>query len=164
MVAIMVIVLILILYFNNDIGLRRWAIEKDARISHEIPDDWEVTKSITDNIYAMIFYDKDLNNHTFSIYENRKGPSFGYFFRGGGSMTVEDNDIAEYQVEGCQERIYLSINKQQIIKVEIDKGDIVETINIDADKPFALILPNNIRDIKFYNMNNMVVQPILQSL
>ena len=160
-VVIILIILFLILYFNNDIGILKSRIENDARIGHKIDDDWEVTKSTTDNISAMIFHDKSIDNHIFSIYVNRKGLSFGYFFRGAGPII---KDIVQYQIEGYEEKIYISMNKQQVVKAEIDKGDTVEIIKIDNTKPFVLVLPNNIGAIIFYDINNEVVQPISEIL
>ena len=51
--------LFLSLYFNNAIGTPKAKIEKDARISHKIDSSWQVSKSTTDAMSAMLFYDKD---------------------------------------------------------------------------------------------------------
>ncbi|MBC8590048.1 hypothetical protein [Wansuia hejianensis] len=161
---IVIFVVVCILYLNNDIGTSKSNIEKDARMAHKIDDSWQVSKSTTDNMSAMLFYDKNLDNHTFSIYVNRSGLSFGYFFRGGGSITVEDKDIVQYQIQGYQEKAYLSMNKQHIIKIEVDRGDTIEVINIDSTKPFALVLPSGMGIVKFYDVNGEVVEPIFQSL
>lgn len=160
-VIIIAIVLFSIMYFNSNIGIWRSGIEKDARINHKIGDDWEVVKSKTDSISAMIFYDKNMDNHMFSIYVNKKGLSFGYFFQVAGPIK---KDIVQYQIEGYEEKVYLSKNKQQVVKAEIDKGDAVEIIKIDNTKPFALVLPNNIGAITFYDINNEVVQPIPETI
>ncbi len=66
--------------------------------------------------------------------------------------------------DGYEEKIYLSMNKQQVFKAEIDKGDTVEIIKIDSTKPFALVSPNDIGAIIFYDVNNEVVQPISKAL
>ena len=39
-----VVISFLALYFNNDIGINKSNIEKDARISHKISDNWQVEK------------------------------------------------------------------------------------------------------------------------
>lgn len=163
-VVIVIFILFSILYFNNDIGICKLNIEKDARISQKIDDSWQVAKSTTDNMSAMLFYDKNLTDYTFSIYVNRRGLSFGYFFRGGGSTNVENEGIAKYQIGGYQDKAYLSMNKQQINKIEIDNGNTIEVIDIDNTKPFAIVLPGGIGAIKFYGMNDAVIQPILQPL
>jgi hypothetical protein len=161
MAAIIFIVLFSVLYFNSNIGVLESGIEKDARTGHKIDDNWEVTKSTTDNIAAMVFYDENIDNHIFSIYVNRKGLSLGYFFRGAGPVS---SDIVQYQIDGYEEKIYLSMNKQQVFKAEIDEGDTIEIIKIDNTKPFALVSHNNIGAIIFYDINNEVVQPFPETL
>lgn len=159
-VVVVITILILILYTNGDIGTCKSNIENDARISHKIDASWKVAKSTTDTMSAMLFYDKNLNHYTYSIYVNRDGLSFGYFFRGGGSSNAEYEGITEYKIEGYQERAYLSMNKQQVSKIEIDNGNTVEIIDIDYSKPFATILPVGKGTIKFYNKDGDNVQII----
>jgi len=157
-VAVVIAIIFLILYFNNDIGTCKSNIEKDARISQKIDDSWQVVKSTTDTMSAMLFYDENLSEYTFSIYVNREGLSFGYFFRGGGSTNAENKGIAEYKIEGYNEKPYLSMNKQQVAKIEIDNGDTVEIIDIDHTKPFAVVLPFGMGTIKIYDINGDIVQ------
>ena len=159
-IIVVLAILFLILYSNGDIGTCKSNIENDARISHQIDDSWQVAKSTTDTMSAMLFYDENLSHYTFSIYVNRAGLSFGYFFRGGGSTNIEYESIAEYKIEGYQEKAYLSLNKQQVSKVEIDKGNTVEIIDIDYSKPFAIVLPSGKGAIKFYNRDGNIVETI----
>ncbi|BAE86123.1 hypothetical protein DSY4334 [Desulfitobacterium hafniense Y51] len=163
-VAVMIAGLFLSLYFNNAIGTPKAKIEKDARISHKIDSSWQVAKSTTDAMSAMLFYDKDSSNYIFSIYENRKGLSFGYFFRSGGSTNTENEGITEYRAEGRQEKAYLSMNKQQVAKIEIDNGNTVEIIDIDHTKPFAIVLPVGSGAIKIYDKDGSVLPTIPQAL
>lgn len=163
-IVIIVFVLFSLLYFNNDIGTFKSNIEKNARSSQNIDDKWEVAKSTTDSMSAMLFYDKDINDYTFSIYVNKKGLSFGYFFRGGGSTNVENEGIVQYQVEGYQEKAYLSMNNQQVLRIEIDNGNMVRTIDIDHTKPFSIILPDGIGSIRFYDVDDEILKPIPQLL
>lgn len=123
-----------------------------------------MAKSTTDSISAMLFYDENLSNYVFSIYENRKGLSFGYFFRSGGSANVENEGIAEYKAEGHQEKAYLSMNKQQVVKIAIGNGNTVKIINIDHTKPFAVILPVGLGAIKIYDIEGNVLPTIPQAL
>lgn len=164
LLIIMLFVLFSILYFNNNIGTRKSNIEKDARISQKIDDSWQVAKSISDTMAAMLFYDEDLNDYTFSIYVNKRGLSFGYFFRGGGSTNIENEGIAEYKIEGYHEKAYLSMNRQQIAKIEIDDGNTTEIIDIDMAKPFAIVLPIGIGSIKIYDKDGNVLRTIPQTL
>lgn len=162
-IAVILSILFLILYYDNDFGTTKSNIEKEARISQNIDDSWKVEKSTTVAMSAMLFYNENLSDYTFSIYVNRAGLSFGYFFRGGGSISAENEGIAEYKVEGYNENAYLSMNRQQVAKIEIDNGNTIKIIDIDYIKPFAIILPDGI-GIKFYNIDGDIVQTISHTL
>ena len=103
-----VIISFLVLYSNNDIGINKVNIEKDARSSQKISDDWQVVKDTTELMSAMVFYNERLSNHIYSIYVNRPGPSFGYFFRDGGSIG---EGIIEFYINGYNERAFISMNR-----------------------------------------------------
>lgn len=160
MVAI-VIISFLALYLNNDIGINKANIEKDARGSQRISNEWQVAKDTTKIMSAMIFYDESLSNHTFSIYVNRPGLSFGYFFRGGGSMM---EGVTEFYINGYNERAFISMNKRQVSKVEIDNGNSIEIIEFESREPFVFILPVNIGSVTFYDINGNVVESQRQEL
>ena len=98
------------LYANNDIGKTANSLEADIRQSQKILDDWIVDGSISDTMAAFISYPQDKTDHTFSVYVNRPGLSFGYFFRGGGDIVEVDDYIAEFVVEGNNERAFISMN------------------------------------------------------
>jgi len=163
-VVVVIAILFLILYFNNDIGTCKSNVEKDARISHKIDDSWKVAKSTTDTISAMLFYDENLSDYKFSIYVNRNDLSFGYFFHSGGSTNLENEGIAEYKMEGYHEKAYLSMNKQQVAKIEIDNGNTVEIIDINQTKPFAIVLPVGMGAMKIYDKDGNILQTISQTL
>ena len=76
-----VLLLFIFLWGNNDIGINKHFIEKEARKSSKIHDDWQVAIDTTDIMSAMVFYPEDKSDHSFQIYVNRSGLSFGYFFR-----------------------------------------------------------------------------------
>lgn len=145
------------LYMNNDIGTYKSNIEKDARASHQIPDDCKVAKQTTDTMSAMLFYNEDFSDNSFSIYVNRDGLSFGYFFRGGGSIGSINDGIAELHIDGYNERAFISMNRKQVNKVEVDNGQVVEIIEIDSTKPFVFILPTNAGVVRIYDINNNLV-------
>ena len=86
------------LYANNDIGKTANSLEADIRQSQKILDDWIVDGSISDTMAAFISYPQDKTDHTFSVYVNRPGLSFGYFFCGGGDIVEVDDYIAEFVV------------------------------------------------------------------
>ena len=152
------------LFVNNDIGKTSGNLESDIRSSQKIQDDWTVTGSVSDTMAGFISYPQNLSDHTFSVYVNRPGVSFGYFFRGGGSLSSVERYIAEFTVEGYSERAFISMNAQKAARVEIDNGNDIQVIEIDSEKPFALVLPGNAGTITFYDINGEIVEYGGQSL
>lgn len=156
--VIIVIIAFCAMYLNYDIGVNKSHIEKDARNSQKVPDDWQVAKDTTDTMSAMIFYDESLRDHIYSVYINRPGFLSGYFFRSGGSLVGVMEGITEIYIEGYNERAFISMNKRQVNRIEIDNGNSIETIKIDNTKPFVIILPVNVGSVTIYDINNSVVK------
>jgi len=146
------------LFINNDIGLATADLEADIRASQKIADGWVVDGNISDTMAAFISYPQDKTDHSFSVYVNRPGLSFGYFFRGGGDIVEVENYIAEYTVEGYSERAFISLNAQKVERLKIDNGNGVQVIEIDPQKPFAIVLPVNAGEITFYDEHENVVE------
>jgi len=146
------------LYLNNDIGLSDDRLAWDFRQSQKIQNDWRISGTITDTMAAYIAYPEDRSDHTFAVYVNRPGLSFGYFFRGGGDIVSVERAIAEYTVEGYRERAFISLNTQGVVRVEIDNGNEVEIIPLTSSKPFTLVLPLNAGEVTFYNEQGQVVE------
>ena len=122
------------LYANNDIGMTSTNLEADIRSSQKIKDD------------------------AFSVYVKHPGLSFGYFFRGGGNLSEVQRGIAEFTVEGYNERAFISMNQQQVQQLEIDDGNAIQVIDIDSNKPFVIVLPINAGKITFYDVNRNTVE------
>ena len=152
------------LYANDNIGKPANRLDADIRLSQKISDDWIVDGNISDSMAAFIAYPQDKTDHTFSVYVNRPGLSFGYFFRGGGDIVEVENYIAEFVVEGCRERAFISMNTQNIQRLEIDDGNSIQVFDIGSGKPFAIILPLNAGNICFYDVNGNVVEYLRQPL
>ena len=131
-VALVCALLFFFLYANNDIGITANSLEADIRSSQKIAEDWTIDGSVSNTIAAFISYPQDKTDHTFSVYVNRPGLSFGYFFRGGGNIVAVDNYIAEFVIEG--------------------------------NKPFAIVLPLNTGNIRFYDVNGNIVEYLRQPL
>jgi len=128
------------LYANNDIGMTSTNLEADIRSSQKIKDDWTLDGSVSNTMAAYISYPQDMSDHTFSVYVNRPGLSFGYFFRGGGNLSGVQRGIVEFTVEGYNERAFISMNQQHVQQLEIDDGNAIQVIDIDFDdviKAFA---------------------------
>ena len=88
---------------------------------------------------------------------NRPGLSFGYFFRGGGNLSSVDKEILACTVEGYKEQAFISMNRQQAARAEIDDGNEVQVLDIDSRKPFVIVLPVNAGSITFYDVNGNTV-------
>ena len=157
-------IMFVILYFNNDIGINKTNIEREALISQKIPTDWEVCKDETGSLVSMLFYDNKIENHIFSIYVNRKGLSFGYFFREGGSLGEMIDNVVEFNIEGFNEKIYMSTNKNEVCKIELNDGNTIKVIDIDSTKPFTVILPTNLGMVTIYDVNGNIVESVVYKL
>lgn len=159
-IGISLIIIFLVFFLNNDVGIHQSKVEKDARKSQKIAQSWEVAKDSSKSMVAMFFYDESLSQHIFSIYVNRNGFSFGYFFRGGGSIGTTMDDIIEFKVEDCKDSAYLSMNKHEVSEIKIEKGKDIETIEGDSNKPFAVVLPAGGCIITFYDINGNVIESL----
>ena len=146
------------LYVSNDIGIASGNLETDIRSSQKIKEDWAIDGSVSDTMAAYISYPQDMSDHTFSVYVNRPGLSFGYFFRGGGTLSGIQRGIVEFTVEGYNERAFISMNQQQVQQLEIDDGNTIQVVDIDRNKPFAIVLPINAGNITFYDVNRNTVE------
>ena len=146
------------LYANNDIGVISTNLEADIRSSQKIKDDWTLDGSVSNTMAAYISYPQDMSDHTFSVYVKHPGLSFGYFFRGGGNLSEVQRGIVEFTVEGYNERAFISMNQQQVQQLEIDDGNAIQVIDIDSNKPFAIVLPINAGKITFYDVNRNTVE------
>ena len=146
------------LYANNDIGMTSTNLEADIRSSQKIKDDWTLEGSVSNTMAAYISYPQDMSDHTFSVYVNRPGLSFGYFFRGGGTLSGVQRGIAEYTVEGYNERAFMSMTQQLVTQLEIDDGNTIQVLDIDSNKPFAIVLPISAGTITFYDVNGNTVE------
>lgn len=73
------------------------------------------------------------------------------------SYEIEES-IGKFSYEGKTECVYISLNKQNVCRTEIDNGTSVKTIDIDEGEPFAIVLPANEGIVSFYNKNGNVVK------
>lgn len=151
---------LVVLFLKNNIGITRSFIEKDARKSQAINDNWQVVKHTTDTMSAMVFYPEDKSGHVYSVYINHPGLSLGYYFRMGGSNSFIEQSAVEISITDNSDRAFLSLNKQQICKIEIDDGKENKIIEVDSEKPFAYLLPKNIGIVTFYDIEGKIINPI----
>ena len=152
-ILLVCVLLLGFLYMDDDIGTSAANLESDIRNLQKIPEDWIVEGDVSDTMAAYISYPQDRSDHTFSVYVNRPGLSFGYFFRGGGSLSGVERGIAEFTVDGHNERAFISMNQPKAAQLEIDDGNTVQIIDLNSDQPFAIVLPANAGVIHFYDGN-----------
>ena len=144
-------------YFYNYIGVQKSLLEADIRSGQHINPDWTVDGTASKMMAAFISYPDDMSDYTFSVYIKRERPYLGYFFRAGGGF-LEQRGIAEYTLDGYNERAFISMNKWQVERLEINNGNSIKVIDIDSNKPFAIVLPVNAGVITFYDVDGNTVK------
>lgn len=158
-VVAVVLVLGVYMFANHDIGLTKGQLEKDMRQSQSIGEEWSTAGVAGGHMAAFVAYPDTKDDHVFSVYVNRPGLSFGYFFRGGGTLSQIDRGILEVHMEDCKEHAYLSMNHAGVVRVELDNGNNVQTVDLEPDEPFVMVLPNNAGNVTFYDADGAVVEP-----
>ena len=141
-------------------GVSKEKTEAEARAFHNIDETWQSIQATNDGVSAMLFFPADRSSHFYSIYSKHKGLSNGYFFRIGGTISEISSECVQFVFEDYNSHIYASMNKQKICKVEIDDGDHVNTILLNEDDPFILVLLSNAGNVTLYNIYGEVVAPM----
>ena len=143
---------------SSYVGVSAKNIENDIRVSQKINDDWVVEGSVGENMAAYISYPENRSTYTYSLYLNYPGFSFGYFFRSGGAIPLMDDSLALFEYDEYDEEAYISMNNQKVDRIEIGMGHDIQVIDIDSDKPFAIVLKKNQGRVQFYDVNNQLVE------
>lgn len=159
-------VLILMLWFvmKENIGISEKNIESDARWSQNIPPDWNMTQSLGNGVVAMVFFPYDNSDCVYSIYIKRSGLYWGYFFRAGGTISKIEELIVSFIVEGYDEIVYLSGNKQNVTSIVVDDGSNKNSFAIDYEEPFVFVLPNNAGNVQFYDIDGEIIECVQRTL
>ena len=127
------------------IGVRKNGLESDARKSQKIDETWVSAKDINDEMGALLFYDKALEQHTYAIYSNRPGFSYGYFFSRGGISSVIDQGIQGFSSE--KGMVLMSVNRKKISEIKLENKSVIEIVRVDSAKPFVLWVPKDIEKV-----------------
>lgn len=157
-IVILSVFLFAVSFASDNIGVSPEKLEEDIRYSQKIDDSWTVTGSVYEGMAAYISYPENKSEHTFSVYLKQSGLSYGYFFRAGGSIGEIDDGIKEFTFEGCNELALISMNKQKIARLEIDNGIEIKNIELDSEKPFAIVLSKTVGELRFYDANGSAVE------
>lgn len=165
--SIMTTIVVLLLCFFGAIFLLRMnnteqyvpEIEKQARISLEIPDSWEAVSETTNNIAAVLLYDNASNQHIFATYSNSHFVNAKEKFSliAGGVLPTNQASIAKVSISGSNEVIFASMNPYRACILQITDEDKFSTIHIDPEKPFVIILSTIEGDVTFYDENDDVI-------
>ncbi len=156
--GILVIILLafVIIWNANIIGVAAGSLEKDAREEQNIAGDWEMAQAVNDELCAMLFYDVETRDYTYSIYMKKEGTAYGYFFSQGG------NDA--YIGEGVRGMIFddkgialLSMNEDKVCRIEVENVNARQTMEIDPTRPFVVVIPVNSGEITMYDSLGNVV-------
>ena len=148
-----------VIYISDIVGIPKFWLEKDIRSQQKISDDWTVEGTVSDQIAIYLSYPEDRSDCTYSFYLNRPGLSLGYFFCVGGSLGESENFVGELVINGYTDRAYFSMNLSKVARAEISDGSNVETIALDSDKPFTLILPvSEEESVTFYDVDGNIVE------
>jgi len=154
-IAICVLAGLAIASFTGVFGTSANNIEQEARKSQKIDSSWEVSQSVSDGLCALIFYNETLDDYTYSIYLNRKVFSMGYFFRSGGSNTGIIDGIREFTYDTNGSAL-ISMNKDNVAKIELNNGVNVTNIDVNPAKPFAIVIPTNCGSVTLFDINGNV--------
>ena len=157
-IIVLSLFLVVLFWASDNIGTPADKLEADIRQSQKIDDSWTVTGEVSDAMAAYISCPEDKSDFTFSVYVKLTGLSFGYFFRAGGSIYEIEEGILACVCEGCDERAFISMNAPKIARLEIDNGLEIKTREFDSEKPFAVVLPINAGELRFYDENGNIVE------
>ena len=89
----------------------------------------------------------------FSVYVNRPDFPSDISFAAAEVFPGVERGIAEFTVDGHNERAFISMNQPKAARLEIDDGNTVQIIDLNSDQPFAIVLPANVGVIHFYDGN-----------
>ena len=154
--CVIVFLAAMILWKAGIFGVPKSGLEKDVREAMKIDSTWESAQAVNGDLSAMIFYSPGQKDYTYAVYLNRDGFSFGYFFREGGMEPYIEEGVQEIIYED-KVTVFLSMNTEGISRIVADNGLTTQTIEVDADKPFAAVLPVDCGEITLYDASGNIV-------
>ena len=155
--VLIVLLAFLIVWQADVLGVSAARLEQDARENQNIDNSWSVVQGLNDDVCAMLFYDEERDNCTYSIYLSRDDSlSFGYFYGQGGydpymaegvkGIVIQDKGVA-----------LLSLNEDRVCKIVTDNDVKEEVIQVDPLEPFAIVFPVDCGTITLYDVQDKVV-------
>ncbi len=153
---VLLIIFILSNFIIGDTGTTIENLESHARESHNISDDWSIAKDTSDEIGAMLFYNKALNSQSFSVYKTGISTFGKYRFIHGGVIAVMDEGVVEISYSETS-KVLFSMNRKKINRIEFSKEDTIEAIEVDPEIPFVIILPSEFESYTLIDTSNNIV-------
>ncbi len=147
------------LALTMEIGVPKAKLVQDLYRSQQISEEWDTVGVASHEMAAYLSYPDTEEEPVWSVYVNRPGLSFGWFFRGGGTLSAVERGILEVHLPQGQQHAFLSMNRMGVVRVDIDNGSKVETVDLPADQPFVLVLPTKLASVTFYTVDGTVVEP-----
>ncbi len=157
-VFLVFIMLLTVLYFlfADNIGISAKNLEKDARLASKTDDSWLAVTDVGEELGGVLLYNEECDDWNYHVYLNRPGLDYGYHFRAGGSVPEIENNVGVYSFDGADEQIIMSMNNAKIEKIAVS-GRLLQTIDIDSDKPFVLVMPEGC-NFSFYDVNKQEIE------
>ncbi|MCM1099647.1 MAG: hypothetical protein NC427_16450 [Ruminococcus flavefaciens] len=134
------------------IGISRSRLEEDARKEQNIDSSWGMVQDANEELCAMLFFDEDRDEYKYSVYLSGESLSYGYFLRDGGVYPFAEESVhgLVYEDKGIA---LLSPNEEGISRIVVDG----ETITVNQEKPFVVVLPIDCSEITLYDTQGNIV-------
>lgn len=156
------------LYSRGDIGMSYDAMRKELYYSNDNsffdPDGGTAcgAGSIGKSMAVFLHYKEDKSEFDSRVYAKRSD-TIGWFFRYGGGSVIHANHVAKMTMEDNQEYVLLSMNSMGVSKIEINRGDTVETVELKDGEPFAMVLDHS-WEVVIYDVEGNIVKPIEKTI
>ncbi|MCI8541708.1 hypothetical protein [Acetatifactor aquisgranensis] len=154
--VLIILLAFLIIWQAGIFGVSRDRLEQDARERQNIAGSWEMAQDVNEDVCAMLFYDDVRENYTYSIYLTKEGLSYGYFFRQGGTDAYMEEGVKGVVFEDKGIAL-LSLNEDKVCKIVVDSNADQKTIQVNAEEPFAVVLPIECGAITMYDAQGNIV-------
>jgi len=137
-----VVALVLAAIQSGIIGLQLSGIEEMEHKHREVPTEWSLTQTHNQRLAALVFYNENKDDASFSVYTKRDGLYFGYYLRYYGDMEEIGDQVLGLRVldrKSPPAVALLSMNSQRVAEVEVTDAQGTTRIEVDPENPFALV-------------------------
>lgn len=154
--VLIILLAFLIIWQAGIFGVSKSRLEQDAREKQGVEKGWEMAQAVNEDMCAMLFYDEEKENYAYTIYLTKNGLSYGYFYRQGGTDAYMEEGVKGVVFEDKGIAL-LSLNEDKVCKIVVDDSVKQETIQVDSEEPFAIVLPIECGAITMYDAQENVV-------